>query len=204
MLTLLGLLGLGVPTASASIGAGGTTVSGAETRAPKAKCATYKTKYKKLKKKYKKTNASKYKKQYKKQLKRFKACTVSDSTSALGQQQAAVRGQLAGYTYAGTRGDGALVEVTLCSTGKWKSRTYSYGSWGNSSGAQWHVRELKYTNSTNWVTQVGANKDEAQGGWGIGMAREGSTFKVGIARSGGASSFGTVTQSSGATVCATL
>jgi len=204
LFTLLGLLGLGVPAASATIGAGGATTPAVKAYTAKGGCATYKKKYKMLKKKYKKTQASKYKKQYKKQLKRFKSCKSSSGGATLRQQEEAVRGQLAGYTYTGTRGDGASVIVTLCSNGKWESRTYSHGSWGNSVGAQWYVRGLKYTGNTSWVTQVGANKAEAQGGWGIGMALEGSTFKVGIARSGGVTNLGNVTQSSGAAVCATL
>ncbi len=204
LFTLLGLVGLGVPAASAATGASSSAASAAETYKTKSGCAAHKKKYKKLKKKYQKTNASKYKKKYKKQLKKFKSCKNSGGGSAAKQQEAAVRAQLAGYTYTGTRGDGASVIVTLCSDGKWKSQTSRGGPWGISTGAQWHVRGLTYSSATHWVTQVGENKDETQGGWGIGMARDGSTFKVGIARFGGAENFGSVTQSSGAPICATL
>ncbi len=106
----------------------------------------------------------------------------------------AVRTQLAGYTFTGTRGDGQPVTITLCSNGAWESRTGSRPV-GISSGTNWFVRNTTFTNATTWVTQVGENQDRRKGGWGVGFARDGDSFQVGIAYFDGVTDLGGVTRS---------
>lgn len=105
----------------------------------------------------------------------------------------AVRSQLAGYTFTGTRGDGQSVMITLCSNGAWESRTGSRPV-AISSGTNWYVRNTTFTNATTWETQVGENQDRRKGGWGVGFARDGDSFQVGIAYFDGVDDLGAVTR----------
>ncbi len=119
------------------------------------------------------------------------------------KQAATVRTALAGYTFTGTRGDGQAVSVTLCADGRWQSKTGSRPV-AISTGTTWLVRSLRYSNGTQWVTQVAENADRRAGGWSIGMARAGDAFQVGIASFDEVSDLGPVTRTDGAAVCATL
>lgn len=116
---------------------------------------------------------------------------------------AKVRAAIAGYTFTGTRGDGEPMSVTLCDDGKWTSRTGSRPV-AISEGDSWFVRYPQFSSSTKWVTQVAEYKDRAKGGWGIGLARDGEAFQIGIASFYEVSSLGPVTRTSGDAVCATL
>lgn len=114
---------------------------------------------------------------------KYRACTSA----------ATVRTALAGYTFTGTRGDGEAVSVTLCSNGTWESRTGSRPV-AISTGTSWFVRHLDFSNPTKWVTQVGEYQDRSKGGWGVGVARDGDTFQVGIAYFDGVTDLGGVTR----------
>lgn len=113
---------------------------------------------------------------------------------------ATVREALAGYTFAGTRGDGEPVTVTLCESGQWHNRIGDR-SGGTASGTQWYIRNLAYENSKNWVTQVGANRNREDGGWSVGLARQGDAFQFGIASFDGVTHLGPVTRSLDQTEC---
>lgn len=104
-----------------------------------------------------------------------------------------VRTALAGYTFTGKRGDGQAVTLTLCSNGTWESRTGN-GPVAVSSGTSWFVRNTTFSSATKWETQVGENKDRRKGGWGVGMARDGDSFQLGIASFDGVSDLGPVTR----------
>ena len=105
----------------------------------------------------------------------------------------AIRTALAGYAFTGTRGDGQSVMITLCSDGTWESRTGS-SPVAISSGTDWYVRNTTFTNARKWVTQVGENQNWRKGGWGVGVARDGDSFQVGIASFDGVTDLGVVTR----------
>ena len=67
-----------------------------------------------------------------------------------------------------------------------------------STGSSWFVRNLNYSSGSKWVTQVGENKDRDKGGWGIGLARDGDSFQVGIDSFDTVTSLGPATRTSGA------
>lgn len=119
------------------------------------------------------------------------------------KQGATVRTALAGYTFTGTRGDGEPVSVTLCTDGRWQSKTGSRPV-GISEGTTWYVRNLAFSSASQWTTQVGENSDRRQGGWGIGVARQGDSFQIGITSFDTVDDLGPVTRTDGAAVCATL
>lgn len=122
----------------------------------------------------------------------------ADSRTRKGM--ATVREARAGYTFAGTRGDGEPVTVTLCESGQWHNRIGDRSE-GTASGTQWYIRSLTYKNSRNWVTQVGANRNREDGGWRVGFARQGDAFQFGIASFDSVTHLGPVTRSPDQTVC---
>ncbi|MEZ5184826.1 MAG: hypothetical protein R2720_03690 [Candidatus Nanopelagicales bacterium] len=109
---------------------------------------------------------------------------------------------ISGYTFTGTRGDGRRMNLTFCPDGKWIS--YETNIRYANRGTSWYVRHVAYSSSTKWVTQVGENKDRYDGGFGIGLARDGDSFQVGIASFDTVTDLGPATRTSGADMCATL
>jgi hypothetical protein len=94
------------------------------------------------------------------------------------------------------------MNLTFCPDGQWIS--YERDPRFANTGDTWYVRSLTYSSTTNWVTQVGENKDRAQGGFGIGLARSGASYQVGIASFDTVTDLGPATRTSGAAMCAEL
>jgi len=175
-------LGLLVATAPAAVHA--------DSQLSSSSCAKYKKKVKKASKAGKAKKAKRLKKAY-------KTCkkTVKNERT--------VTQAISGYTFTGTRGDRQPMTVTFCPDGKWSSRS-GYQPVAVSTGSSWFVRNLNYSSGSKWVTQVGENKDRDKGGWGIGLARDGDSFQVGIDSFDTVTSLGPATRTSGTEVCATL
>lgn len=104
-----------------------------------------------------------------------------------------VRTQLAGYTFTGTRGDGEAVTLTLCSSGAWESRA-GRAPVAVATGTNWYVRNTNFSSATKWVTQVGDKQNWREGGWGVGLARSGESFQIGIASFDGVTDLGAATR----------
>lgn len=118
------------------------------------------------------------------------------------KQERAVTNAISGYTFTGTRGDGLAMNLTFCPDGKWIS--YETDITFANRGDAWYVRNLAYSSATKWVTQVGENQDRNKGGFGIGLARDGDSFQVGIDSFDTVTDLGPATRTSGAQLCATL
>ena len=162
----------------------------ADSQLASSSCSKFQKKAKKAKKAGKAKKAKRLKKSYKVCKKTIK-------------REATVTSQISGYTFTGTRGDGEAKTVTFCPDGAWSSRTGS-GIVAVSSGTTWFVRNLNYSSGSKWVTQVGENKDRDKGGWGVGLARDGDAFQIGIDSFDTVTSLGPVVRTSGAEVCSTL
>jgi len=175
---VLGLVGATAPSAQAS------------SPSPSAKTCS------KIQKKAKKAKKAGAAKKAKRLQKRLRTCKKQV------RRQRTVVNAISGYTFTGTRGDGRPMNLTFCPDGKWIS--YERDIRFANRGDNWYVRELDYTSSTKWVTQVGENKDRSDGGFGIGLARAGDAFQVGIASFDTVTDLGPATRSSGAEMCATL
>jgi hypothetical protein len=173
-LAVAALLGAGLPTAAHATAA---------SAASSPSCAPLQQKAKKAARSGKKAKAKRLKQ-------RFKTC----------RNEATIRSALAGYTFAGTRGDGQPISITLCANGNWSSRTGSRPV-AISSGSTWFVRFPQFTSTSAWVTQVAENKDRRQGGWSVGVARQGDAFQVGIASFEDVSSLGPVTRAPAGAAC---
>jgi hypothetical protein len=113
-----------------------------------------------------------------------------------------VTSDISGYSFSGTRGDGRTMNLTFCPDGKWISydRDIRFANRGDA----WFVRNVQLTRRTQWVTQVAENKDRSQGGFAIGLARDGDAFQVGISSFDTVTTLGPVVRTSGAQMCATL
>jgi hypothetical protein len=177
-IAVLGLVGATAPTAQAS------------SPSPSAESCS------KIQKKAKKAKKAGAAKKAKRLQKRSRSCRKQVN------RLRTVVNAISGYTFTGKGGDGLPMNLTFCPDGKWISyeRDIRFANRGDS----WYVRELDYTSSTKWVTQVGENKDRSDGGFGIGLARAGDTFQVGIASFDAVTDLGPATGSSGAALCATL
>ncbi len=150
----------------------------------------------KLQKKAKKAKKVGKAKKAKRLKKRYKTCKKTV------KREKAVTSQISGYTFTGTRGDGRRMNLTFCPDGKWISyeTTVQYANRGDA----WYVRNLAYSSGSKWVTQVAENKDRSKGGFGIGLARDGDSFQVGIDSFDTVTTLGPATRTSGAQMCATL
>lgn len=152
-------------------------------------CSKFQKKAKKAKKAGKAKKAKRLKKKYRTCKKKLK-------------HEKTVTSQISGYTFTGTRGDGLPMNLTFCPDGKWISyqTTVQYANRGDA----WYVRNLAYSSGSKWVTQVAENKNRNKGGFGIGLARDGDTFQVGIDSFDTVTDLGPATRTSGAQMCATL
>ena len=128
-IAVLGLVGATAPTAQAS------------SPSPSAESCS------KIQKKAKKAGAAKKAKRLQK---RSRSCRKQVN------RLRTVVNAISGYTFTGTRGDGLPMNLTFCPDGKWISyeRDIRFANRGDS----WSVRELDYTSSTKWVTQVGGTR----------------------------------------------
>lgn len=174
-------LGLLVATAPAAVHA--------DSQLTSSSCSKYQKKAKKAKKAGKAKQAKRLKQTYK-------------TCKKVLKREATVTSAISGYTFTGTRGDGRPMNLTFCPDGKWIS--YDTDIRFASRGDAWYVRNVAYRSSTQWVTQVGENKDRDKGGFGIGLARDGDTFQVGIDSFDTVTSLGPATRTSGTEMCATL
>lgn len=116
------------------------------------------------------------------------------------KSEATIRSALAGYTFTGNRGDGALVQVTLCDNGTWSSRIGSRPV-AVSSGTTWVVRYPRFSSASKWVAQVAEYKDRNKGGWSVGFARSAETFEFGIASFDEVNELGPVSRAPAGTAC---
>jgi hypothetical protein len=168
----------------------GPTAVHADSQLSSSSCSKYQKKAKQAKKVGNAKKAKRLKKKYK-------------TCKKVVKREATVTRAISGYTFTGTRGDRQPMTVTFCPDGKWSSRT-GYQPVAVSTGSSWFVRNLNYSSGSTWVTQVGENKNRDKGGWGIGLARDGDSFQIGIDSFDTVTSLGPVERISGADVCATL
>ncbi len=177
-----GLVAVAAPTSAVAAPA-----SSSHTSSPS--CTSLQTKANKASKAGKTKKAKKLKKQY-------RACQKTRAN------EVNVVKEISGYTFTGTRGDGRSMNLTFCPDGQWIS--YERDPRYANEGGTWFVRDLSYRSSTQWVTQVGENKDRMQGGFSIGLARTGNSYQVGIASFDTVTDLGPATRTSGAAMCAQL
>jgi hypothetical protein len=165
------------------------SVSASSTHTSSPSCTSLQTKANKASKAGKTKRAKKLKKQ-------SRACQQN-----LARELSVVK-EISGYTFTGTRGDGLSMNLTFCPNGQWIS--YERDPRYANTGSSWYVRSLAYSSATRWVTQVGENMDRDQGGFGIGLARNGNSYQVGIASFDTVTDLGPATRTSGAAICAEL